>query len=113
MLLRFRGLCRSTSGRLFCEGKGPFGSHTDSSRCVALSGDPEDIRKTARLVLSLFPEDDALKRWIRVAGTGEATLRPERVLTTDPRIAVLRHARLSASMHVRQNLRLRLPIEEE
>jgi urocanate hydratase len=46
---------------LFCEGKGPF-------RWVALSGDPEDIRKTDRLALSLFPEDDALKRWIRLAG---------------------------------------------
>jgi urocanate hydratase len=46
---------------LFCEGKGPF-------RWVALSGDPEDIRKTDRLVLSLFPEDDGLKRWIRLAG---------------------------------------------
>ncbi len=46
---------------LFCEGKGPF-------RWVALSGDPEDIRKTDRLVLSLFPEDAALKRWIKLAG---------------------------------------------
>jgi urocanate hydratase len=46
---------------LFCEGKGPF-------RWVALSGDPEDIRKTDRLVLSLFPEDEALKRWIKLAG---------------------------------------------
>jgi urocanate hydratase len=46
---------------LFCEGKGPF-------RWVALSGDPEDIRKTDRLVLSLFPEDEALKRWITLAG---------------------------------------------
>jgi len=46
---------------LFCEGKGPF-------RWVALSGDPEDIRKTDQLVLSLFPEDDALKRWIKLAG---------------------------------------------
>jgi urocanate hydratase len=45
---------------LFCEGKGPF-------RWVALSGDPEDIRKTDQLVLSLFPEDDALKRWIKLA----------------------------------------------
>ncbi len=36
---------------LFCEGKGPF-------RWVALSGDPEDIRKTDQLVLSLFPEDE-------------------------------------------------------
>ncbi len=46
---------------LFCEGKGPF-------RWVALSGDPEDIRKTDRLVLSLFPGDEALKRWIKLAG---------------------------------------------
>ena len=46
---------------LFCEGKGPF-------RWVALSGDPEDIRKTDLLVLSLFPEDEALKRWIKLAG---------------------------------------------
>ena len=46
---------------LFCEGKGPF-------RWVALSGDPEDIRKTDSLVLSLFPEDQALKRWIKLAG---------------------------------------------
>ena len=46
---------------LFCEGKGPF-------RWVALSGDPEDIRKTDELVLSLFPEDEALKRWIKLAG---------------------------------------------
>jgi urocanate hydratase len=46
---------------LFCEGKGPF-------RWVALSGDPEDIRKTDQLVLSLFPQDEALKRWIKLAG---------------------------------------------
>ena len=46
---------------LFCEGKGPF-------RWVALSGDPEDIRKTDQLVLSLFPGDEGLKRWIKLAG---------------------------------------------
>jgi urocanate hydratase len=46
---------------LFCEGKGPF-------RWVALSGDPEDICKTDRLVLRLFPEDTALQRWIKLAG---------------------------------------------
>ena len=46
---------------LFCEGKGPF-------RWVALSGDPEDIRKTDQLVLSLFPQDESLKRWIKLAG---------------------------------------------
>lgn len=46
---------------LFCEGKGPF-------RWAALSGDPEDIAKTDRAILDLFPEDEALARWIRMAG---------------------------------------------
>ena len=46
---------------LFCEGKGPF-------RWVALSGDPKDIARTDRLVLELFPEDEHLARWIRLAG---------------------------------------------
>jgi len=45
---------------LFCEGAGPF-------RWVALSGDPEDIRKTDRVVLELFPEKTGLARWIRMA----------------------------------------------
>jgi urocanate hydratase len=45
---------------LFCEGKGPF-------RWVALSGDPEDIRKTDDLALELFPEDRTLNRWMRLA----------------------------------------------
>ncbi|CAN5592845.1 urocanate hydratase [soil metagenome] len=45
---------------LFCEGKGPF-------RWAALSGDPEDIRKTDEAILDLFPEDQALHRWIRMA----------------------------------------------
>ena len=45
---------------LFCEGKGPF-------RWVALSGDPEDIYKTDKKVLELFPNDIALKRWITLA----------------------------------------------
>ena len=45
---------------LFCEGKGPF-------RWVALSGDPEDIYKTDAKVLELFPEDEALRRWIEMA----------------------------------------------
>jgi urocanate hydratase len=45
---------------LFCVGKGPF-------RWVALSGDPEDIYRTDRLVLELFPEDAALRRWIELA----------------------------------------------
>jgi urocanate hydratase len=46
---------------MFCEGKGPF-------RWVALSGDPEDIRRTDEAVLELFPKDAALARWIRMAG---------------------------------------------
>ena len=45
---------------LFCEGKGPF-------RWVALSGDPEDIRRTDDLALELFPEDRTLERWMRLA----------------------------------------------
>jgi urocanate hydratase len=46
---------------LFCEGRGPF-------RWVALSGDPRDIARTDELVLELFPHDDHLRRWIRMAG---------------------------------------------
>ncbi|MDE3164757.1 MAG: urocanate hydratase, partial [Acidobacteriota bacterium] len=45
---------------LFCEGKGPF-------RWVALSGDPEDIRRTDRLALELFPRDATLARWLPLA----------------------------------------------
>ncbi|MBL7714529.1 MAG: urocanate hydratase [Bdellovibrionales bacterium] len=44
----------------FCLGRGPF-------RWVALSGDPEDIRVTDNALLELFPEDQGLKRWIRMA----------------------------------------------
>ena len=45
---------------LFCEGKGPF-------RWAALSGDPADIHRTDDAVLQMFPEDEALGRWIRMA----------------------------------------------
>jgi urocanate hydratase len=45
---------------LFCHGRGPF-------RWAALSGNPEDIRKTDDLVLELFPEDRILRRWINLA----------------------------------------------
>ena len=45
---------------LFCRGKGPF-------RWVALSGDPEDIRRTDEVILKEFPEDRILKRWIPLA----------------------------------------------
>jgi urocanate hydratase len=45
---------------LFCEGKGPF-------RWAALSGDPEDIRKTDEAILELFPDNERLRTWIRMA----------------------------------------------
>ncbi|MGH3289947.1 MAG: urocanate hydratase [Streptosporangiaceae bacterium] len=45
---------------LFCEGKGPF-------RWAALSGDPADIAATDRAILDLFPQNEALARWIRMA----------------------------------------------
>ena len=44
----------------FCLGRGPF-------RWAALSGDPEDIRKTDEAILELFPEDESLHRWITMA----------------------------------------------
>jgi len=45
---------------LFCEGKGPF-------RWVALSGDPEDIYRTDEAIMELFPEDEHLQRWLKMA----------------------------------------------
>tara|TARA_Y100001947_G_scaffold48409_1_gene40371 strand:- start:1430 stop:3082 length:1653 start_codon:yes stop_codon:yes gene_type:complete len=45
---------------LFCEGKGPF-------RWVALSGLPEDIYRTDELVLKMFPKNDSLCHWIKMA----------------------------------------------
>ncbi|MCE9673549.1 urocanate hydratase [Myxococcus stipitatus] len=45
---------------LFCEGMGPF-------RWVALSGDPEDIRRTDRAVAELFPQKQSLQRWLKMA----------------------------------------------
>jgi urocanate hydratase len=46
---------------LFCQGKGPF-------RWAALSGDPKDIAATDRAILELFPDNESLARWIRMAG---------------------------------------------
>ncbi|MFG1685435.1 urocanate hydratase [Nonomuraea sp. NPDC049269] len=46
---------------LFSEGKGPF-------RWAALSGDAQDIAKTDQAILDLFPENESLARWIRLAG---------------------------------------------
>ncbi len=45
---------------MFCEGKGPF-------RWVALSGDPEDIYRTDEAIINLFPDDEHLHRWMRMA----------------------------------------------
>jgi urocanate hydratase len=45
---------------LFCEGKGPF-------RWAALSGDPADIAVTDEIILSLFPNNKGLIRWMRMA----------------------------------------------
>jgi urocanate hydratase len=45
---------------LFCEGKGPF-------RWAALSGDPADIAVTDELILSMFPQNKGLQRWMKMA----------------------------------------------
>ena len=45
---------------LFCEGKGPF-------RWVALSGDPDDIDRTDKLALEIFPKNKILSRWMKLA----------------------------------------------
>ncbi len=45
---------------LFCEGKGPF-------RWAALSGDPEDIEVTDKLMMELFPENEGMIRWMKLA----------------------------------------------
>ena len=45
---------------LFCEGRGPF-------RWAALSGEPSDIHRTDELVLEMFPHDEILSRWIKLA----------------------------------------------
>jgi urocanate hydratase len=45
---------------LFCEGKGPF-------RWVALSGEADDIYTTDEVVMELFPKDEHLHRWLRMA----------------------------------------------
>lgn len=45
---------------MFCEGRGPF-------RWVAVSGDPEDILKTDRVVTELFPKNKQLANWIELA----------------------------------------------
>ncbi len=59
--LDFPGFVPAYIRNLFCEGKGPF-------RLVALSGDPQDIAATDQVILDLFPHDEALCRWIKIAG---------------------------------------------
>jgi urocanate hydratase len=56
----FKGFVPEYIRPQFCHGRGPF-------RWCALSGDPEDIRKTDEAILKLFPEDASLKRWITMA----------------------------------------------
>jgi urocanate hydratase len=56
----FEGFVPAFIRPLFCEGKGPF-------RWAALSGDPADIARTDEAVLELFPQDESLARWIRMA----------------------------------------------
>ena len=58
--LDFPGFVPEFIRPLFCEGRGPF-------RWVALSGDPADIAVTDALVLEMFPENESLNRWIRMA----------------------------------------------
>jgi urocanate hydratase len=45
---------------LFCEGKGPF-------RWAALSGEPQDIYRTDQAIMELFPADEHLHRWLKLA----------------------------------------------
>jgi len=56
----FEGFVPKYIRPLFCEGMGPF-------RWAALSGEPADIAVTDRIILELFPEKEALCRWIRMA----------------------------------------------
>jgi urocanate hydratase len=56
----YRGFVPNFIRPMFCEGKGPF-------RWAALSGDPDDILATDRAVMELFPEDERLHRWVRMA----------------------------------------------
>jgi urocanate hydratase len=57
---KFPGFIPAYIRPLFCEGKGPF-------RWVALSGDPKDIYRTDKAILELFPENEHLHRWIKMA----------------------------------------------
>lgn len=56
----FEGFVKLYIRPMFCQGRGPF-------RWVAVSGNPQDILETDRVVLELFPENEQLTRWIRLA----------------------------------------------
>jgi urocanate hydratase len=58
--LDFPGFVPAYIRPLFCEGRGPF-------RWAALSGDPSDIAITDDLVVEMFPENESLCRWIKMA----------------------------------------------
>jgi len=57
---KFPGFIPAYIRPLFCQGKGPF-------RWVALSGDKKDIYRTDQAILELFPENEHLHRWIKMA----------------------------------------------
>ncbi len=57
---RYPGFVPAYIRPLFCQGKGPF-------RWVVLSGDPQDLYVTDQAIMELFPEDEHLQRWIRMA----------------------------------------------
>ena len=56
----FPGFVPAYIRNLFCEGKGPF-------RWAALSGDPKDIHVTDKMITDLFPDNEPLNRWIKMA----------------------------------------------
>jgi len=57
----FEGFVPAYIRPLFCRGNGPF-------RWAALSGDPADIARTDRALLELFPDNEMVSRWLRMAG---------------------------------------------
>jgi urocanate hydratase len=58
--LAFPGFVPAYIRPLFCEGKGPF-------RWAALSGDPNDIAATDQVIAELFPQNQSLQRWLKLA----------------------------------------------
>lgn len=58
--MRIPGFVAAYIRPLFCEGRGPF-------RWICLSRDPEDLRKLDDVVLELFPDDELVTRWIKLA----------------------------------------------